>query len=380
MTADASGVFASNRGVAGRGPAVGPACGGVRGVGLPRVGLPRFSLPSARRVAALVVLVLLVVGGVLFTPEAHGQDIVRVRATVAARDGSLALRDIADLSGERAIALGDVAMGEATPGRVIRIDEVRAKIEASGLVSLGLLRVQGATCEVLGAAPASVRAPGARATPAAPPEIRPGTVGAAIPVRLAELLGVREDDLRITFEASDAALLETPVPRGGVLSLTPHGEGERVSFAVRLYAGDRLAASGSVRAGVGVRRTVLVARRALARGGVLGAEDVAEEARFVPMDAAPATRGAIGMEVRSRVGAGEVVLERDVAAPVVVKRGDLIGVDCVSGGFIVRTTARAMEAGREGDVISLQALNSKHSFRARVAKPGLAVVVVGETK
>ena len=52
--------------------------------------------------------------------------------------------------------------------------------------------------------------------------------------------------------------------------------------------------------------------------------------------------------------------------------------DCVSGGFVVTGSGRAMEAGREGQVITLQAIKSKHTFRARIVSAGRAVTVTGE--
>jgi flagella basal body P-ring formation protein FlgA len=347
---------------------------------------------DARRLATIALLALVYAVAAFWPRESHGQtigpasgpvahaadqDVVRLRPLVIVDAGTtLTLGQVADLHGPRGAMLADVPLGPATPGRIVRLDDVRRAIEASGRVSPALLRVQGAACEVRGAAPAPTL--NAR-TPDGPPPIREGSIGAAIPTRLADLLGVHPADVRVTFEGSDSALLATPVG-DGVLTIAPQGEGERVSLSVRLYRGDAIVASGSVRARVEVRRRVLVARGVLARGDVVTPESVVEEQRHLPLDAAPAGDDAIGMTVRSRIGAGEVVRTRDVESPIVVRRGDLIGVDCVSGGFVVRTTARAMEVGREGQVITLQALNSKHTFRARVARPGLAVVVVGETQ
>lgn len=351
---------------------------------------------DARRLAAIALLAAVYAVAAFWPHEAYGQlggqtggqaggpvaqaseqDIVRLRPLVVVDAGTtLTIGQVADLHGPRASTLADVALGAATPGRVVRLEDVRRAIESSGRVSLGLLRVQGTACEVRSATPAPTQ--NAR-TPEGPAPIREGSIGAAIPTRLADLLGVHPADVRVTFEGSDGALLATPVGEG-VLTIAPQGEGERISLSVRLYRGDAIVASGSVRARVEVRRRVLVARGVLARGDVVTAESVVEEQRHLPLDAVPAGDEAIGMTVRSRIGAGEIVRTRDVESPIVVRRGDLIGVDCVSGGFVVRATARAMEVGREGQVITLQALNSKHTFRARVARPGLAVVVVGETQ
>jgi flagella basal body P-ring formation protein FlgA len=102
---------------------------------------------------------------------------------------------------------------------------------------------------------------------------------------------------------------------------------------------------------------------------------VVREQRWLSPSMAAAGEGAIGQVVRGRIGAGEVVLGRDVEPPMVARRGDVVSVDCLAGGLVVRTTARATENGREGEVITLQALNSKRTFRARMDGPGRAVLL-----
>jgi flagella basal body P-ring formation protein FlgA len=91
----------------------------------------------------------------------------------------------------------------------------------------------------------------------------------------------------------------------------------------------------------------------------------------------PATAAqAIGAIVRGRVEAGKVVMAKDVEPPIIVKKGDLVSVDCIAGTVVVGTTARAKENGTDGQVIEFQSLQSKKTFQARINGNGRAVMVI----
>jgi flagella basal body P-ring formation protein FlgA len=64
----------------------------------------------------------------------------------------------------------------------------------------------------------------------------------------------------------------------------------------------------------------------------------------------------------------------DVDRPIAVKRGDIVSVRSVVGTASVRTRARALAAGGEGDVIDLEVLGSRARITARVIGPGRAVI------
>jgi flagella basal body P-ring formation protein FlgA len=116
----------------------------------------------------------------------------------------------------------------------------------------------------------------------------------------------------------------------------------------------------------------IVATRPVARGGVITAADV--ELRMVEATArtagtrpvADSVERIIGQEARQPLKAGEVVFADQVKSPLLVKRGDLISVGSQGGGVRVRTSARALQDGANGELIQVEALESKQRYDARV--------------
>ena len=81
------------------------------------------------------------------------------------------------------------------------------------------------------------------------------------------------------------------------------------------------------------------------------------------------------MVVKNRVESGAVFLQDDVEPAVLVRRGDIVTVACLSGSIVVNIRARALGPGREGDMIDLApTTNPKARVRAKVIGPGQAVV------
>lgn len=345
---------------------------------LQRVG-PAGAVGSGRAsLRRLVLLGLLAALAVLSARRAMAQDdVIRVRPQLtldAARP--LVLRDIAEVSGPEATKAADVVVSTDKVYDGLRLDvpAIRRALELEKSVNLGRIRLTGAACVVrVGAAAAATNGGGKdEPMPAAPAGAE--TVRDRIGAYLASLFEVGEDDLRLTYDEADGAVLGRATGTR-IVSIQPQGNGDRLPLTVRLYEGDVLVMSGSVRVGVEVRRRVLVASRPLARGDVVSEEGATIDTQWMSASATPANpEQALGQVTRSPVRAGEVIGVRDVEAPVIVKKGDLVAVDCICGGVVVRATLRAMEPGREGDVIQLRPLTGKSNIRARVAGPGEAVI------
>lgn len=322
---------------------------------------------SARRVAALVVLGLL-----LLTPRLALADGTISLRSVARVDASapILLADIAELDGDAATAHAHAEIAKPGPRpATVTLAQVRGVLEQRG-ANLGRLALRGSSCNVLAALAAAPIA--THAAPAAPTG---ENLRAVVVARVAELLAVEPSDLRLTFESRDEDLLGTAT-EGRTVAVQPAGEGDRLPLTIRVYEGDRIALQGQVRVGVLVRRQVLVTTAVLARGTAIRAGSLLAEERWLPPSASPATGADLdGQVLKSRLSVGQVVEAQDIEPPLVVKRGDVVAVDCLSGAFSVRTTARAMSAGRLGEVIQFQSLSSRHTFRARVSGPGLAVTL-----
>ncbi len=107
--------------------------------------------------------------------------------------------------------------------------------------------------------------------------------------------------------------------------------------------------------------TVLVTRRAAARGANLTAEDVEERTQLVPGIASnyvadPAKLA--GMHAKRAIPAG-TALTADVLAPnLLIKRGQQVTLLAAVGGIEVRASGRALTEGGAADRIRVQNLNS----------------------
>jgi flagella basal body P-ring formation protein FlgA len=307
--------------------------------------------------------------------------------------GPVTLGEVADLAGPEALRLKALVVVEdfskaAGASQELRLElaKVRALIETQPGVNMGRLLISGGSSVVkLGGiepAPNSSRGPQTSAAPAnrsnaggASAKALLTHLGARVCERIALMLDVPETDLRVTFAASDQSLLATPLV-GRTLVLQPGGQGARMPINVRVFEGDRIVATGTVRPSVEVRRVVLVASSHIARGDAIDVRNAVRETRWLSPVVVPADPSkAVGTNARFAIAPGEVIEARGVESPVVVERGDLVAVDCLSGSFVVRAQARAMAPGRVGDVVEFVITGSKRPFRARIDGPGRAVMV-----
>ena len=119
----------------------------------------------------------------------------------------------------------------------------------------------------------------------------------------------------------------------------------------------------------------VVAGRTLERGEVIRPMDV--ELRVVPPQQLPIAQrkreswaesldDVVGLEVTRPFQSGQAL---DVAAlrrPLLVRRGEVVTVLARAEGVQVKTSARAMEQGALGDLITLQVVDSRERYTARV--------------
>jgi len=336
---------------------------------------------TPRRVVGLTLLLAFLAISLLSPVAALGQSAIVLRPSVRLEaDRVLLLADIADLTGPEARQLAGFEIGRAGENPQVTLSELRTRLERNKEANFGRIRMTGSVCTirvgVIEPAPAPAKASVSAPTSAAGPD----SIERHIHDRVAALFDVKPSDVRLTFDPADAALLRTVVG-GRTLAAQPAGSGDRVTITLRLFDHDHIVESGSVRVGVMLRRPVLIAIAPIARGAVLTQEQVIRDEQWFPPSQTPAVpENALGQEVRSRINAGTIIRAQDVEPPLLVKKGDIVSIDCVSGGFVVRTPARASENGREGQVITFQSTTSKHTFKARIAKAGLAVTLApGET-
>ena len=121
---------------------------------------------------------------------------------------------------------------------------------------------------------------------------------------------------------------------------------------------------------------VLTYNRSLSSGDIVQAEDLSYSqvlAQAVPSDAPRTADEVIGMSVKRPLRTGQAVSIRDLLAPVVIHRDDLVQVTYRDGSIILSLEAKAMSNAAVGELFALQNTSSKKSIEAVAIGPGKAL-------
>ena len=314
---------------------------------------------------------------------ALAQSTIKLHAGAVVEPSSpITLGAIASVDGEDAAKLRDVVLvqeSDRADGRTrIDLDAISVTLKQAGF-KLGRITFSGSQCVIDPHAPRvaeNTEKNAGKSISGLASELRTSDVRGAICAKLTELYGVSADSIRLTFRGSDDALLTTSVD-GMQVTIQPAAGGKSVPVQVRVFRGDEVIASGTVRVGVEIQRSVLVSVSPIDRAEPISAANTIIDSRWLTPDTKPApTDEAYGSVALSRIESGAVVESRSVKAPNVVTKGEIIRIDCLSGGIALQAQARALEHGKQGQVIQFQSLNSKKIFRARVSGAGSAVAEI----
>jgi hypothetical protein len=185
--------------------------------------------------------VISALAGVWLGAAALGQTSITLRTSArvdAARP--VLLGDVARVEGERAEELAAAVVLPAAPsrGQAITADELRALLRPAG-VNWGVTTLNGRSCTVVAVSAPAEQPPGPESAPAV---VAADSVRAALTGRIAAVLGVELESLRLTFSDQDRELLDTPAA-GRTLEVRTVGASERMALAVTLYEGDRIVLS-----------------------------------------------------------------------------------------------------------------------------------------
>jgi len=328
---------------------------------------------------------LLAILTILFAARAAGVTIIELRPSAALDGGAVLVADVAELTGDEAAGLVDVQVFESAPASsVVRLADVREALDAAG-VNWGRVALRGGECRVRAGAPRLARAasPGGEDAAEAEPGVvdlnGPETPRTRIARMLAGLYGVENADLRLRFEERDREFLESYAPgRRYEARVEASRTSERVPVLVTVFEGETIAETRTVRVDARVRTRALVLTRNIDRGERIAAGAFRAKDRWISPAGSPVVReaaGAVGQLARTRLGAGTVLRDAHLERPVLIKRNGLATVHCLAGSVSVRVEARAMEEGREGDVIEFRVDRDSEPFRARVSGAGIAVAV-----
>lgn len=306
-------------------------------------------------------------------------------------DAPVTLADVARLDGAAAEALAGTVLVEdpdtesgARGWFELPVERVRELLRAESAAS-GRLAVSGAVCVIRLRGVGEVETVRAEPEPDEPePETLslegPETVRRAVASELARLYAAEPGDVRVLFERSDREFLDTKTwGRRVFVRPVTSGSSARAVLDVRIYSGTDVIASRRVRADVSVRRTVVVLTGERDRHERLRRNDLSLEPLWIDPSGEPTLRSlddAAGQRARRPLAAGTVLRTGDLETPIVIRRGELVTVECVSGGVNLQAKGRALADGRPGETIECRLLIGEESFTGRVEGPGRVVVML----
>jgi flagella basal body P-ring formation protein FlgA len=307
---------------------------------------------------------------VCVAPPAWAAEI-QLRAEAAPRGAVVLLSDIALVSSNddaEAAELCALALfpAPAAGKRFLRVVELQDLLALRG-VSPADHTFSGAN--LVAVLPAAVERPGSRtATPPVGASRAARLVREAIVCSLAAQAGPGAWQVDFQLDAADIAWAARPGVRAAAEGGAGPWTGEQ-DFVVVLDAPDgrrELAVSAQV----ALPAAVVVAVRPLARGALIRAEDIelmpAPDGRSDGLAFAN-LEDVIGQEVRQAVVAGQAIAPRDVQAPLLVRRGDVVDVLVAARGVRVRTKARSRQDGSRGEVVEVESLADRATFLAHVS-------------
>lgn len=341
---------------------------------------------AAQLVRLRVVVVAALVAIVAAGRYAQAQDSVHLRpsARVGAR---FTVDQIATLKGSKALTLGSIELARPA-NSIITLEMLRAAAVASG-ARVGQVAFQGSACTLLEALPAEPTIP---AMPVQPVEEARDAASAAVPAagaesggvwrvedavraRLAQEVGREAGEVRIEFEERNHGLLAMPLD-GERVAVTVIGTGERPSCLVRVYRGRELVRSESLKVNINVRRRCAVAVRAIRRGQVLTQHNVRSEERWMsPLADVADPENVIGSVSSAAIQAGAVIAAMRVNEGGGVRKGDVVMVDSVVGGIVVRVRARVADAAHVGEQVVAHTQPWNQAINVIVTSPGNATAI-----
>ncbi len=337
-----------------------------------------------------MVLVTLVV---FVVTETVWADSIRLHSEVSVQSQVVTLRQIAELTGKEAEIAGDAVVGRFIGNNdelVIHMAGLRDALD-DAKVNWALLTLHGyerclvhrvkpdpedhATADADASASNAERAvadtePGVSADPQA-------TLRSRVEAALGKLAGVSADQLRITFRDQDAKWLSQSVGvRRFEIAPAVGSSIGRVPVTVRRYDAGRVAEMFTVTADVQRQVKAVVVTRHLSRGDRFTEDAIELRDVWIDDDREPvADLAAVrDQQVDATMRSGALVYADDVCSPVLIDRGELVTVRCLSGSLVVRTTARALEEGAIDQVIRLRNAASKEEFHATVTGRRQAVM------
>jgi len=210
----------------------------------------------------------------------------------------------------------------------------------------------------------------------------PATVRTRVLESIARTYGVGPTELRAVFDPRDELVLDMQeAARTIIVRPSTTGSSARPMVEVRVVEGERVISSAMICADIELFRPVVVAGADITRHQEIRSGMVREEYRWMSPGTAPlvsALSEVEGQRAVKRLRMGDLVTISDIEGVTVVKRGELVVVECVRNGISLQAKARALADGCIGDRVECRVGDSKKTFIGTVDAVGRVVVVLGE--
>jgi flagellar basal body P-ring formation protein FlgA len=142
-------------------------------------------------------------------------------------------------------------------------------------------------------------------------------------------------------------------------------------IAVRSAGAAPTAQAGATRGNV----EVLTYARSLSSGEIVAPEDLVwAKVAAAPSDAPSDAEQVIGLAAKRPLRAGAAVSARDVSAPQVIKKGEMVLVTYADGQIMLTLQAKAIGSATSGEPLNVQNPSSGKVLQAVATGPGQAIV------
>jgi len=128
---------------------------------------------------------------------------------------------------------------------------------------------------------------------------------------------------------------------------------------------------------VKVMAKIVVAKRGLPRGSIIGSDDIAMEQRDISRlhrGFLEETKTVVGKKLRQRLRKDQAITPYQLENPVAVKRNTKVLIQATSKTVQIRMTGKALQNGSLGQIIRVKNLSSSRKIDAKVIAPGIVEV------
>lgn len=148
------------------------------------------------------------------------------------------------------------------------------------------------------------------------------------------------------------------------------------SFAIIFLIDGKTVANHTVRGKLEAIAQVVVASSRIRKGEIITPEKLQLTEIDISRIDSPyrLPRQVIGMQAKRTITSGKPLTSRNVEAPPLVRRGELVRIIAKSGQMQISSTGIAAMDGRPGDSIRIRNIQSNKLIHARVQSPGVVTV------